>query len=368
MMKLHSNFRCTFIGLGLIGGSIAKALKYAYPDCCLVAYTRHPEKIQEAVLEGTLDEIFTDMEESVKGSDLIFLCAPVTTNLSNLARIASCIKENALITDVGSVKGNIHEEVKRLHLESHFIGGHPMAGSEKTGYSNASANLLENSFYIITPTQEVSREWIDDYYEMVQSMKAIPILRTPDSHDFATAAVSHVPHLIAGALVQLVMENDTDDAFMKTIAAGGFKDITRIASSSPEMWQSICESNAGNITDLMDRYITLLITLNRAMKEKDFDKIGELFATVGPYRQSITDRSGSTLQRIFRLFVDIPDESGAIAKVASLLASNDINIQNIGITHNREHEQGVLYIEFYEEDAKQKAIPVLEDNHYPVFS
>ena len=367
-MKLHSNFRCTFIGLGLIGGSIAKALKYAYPDCYLIAYTRHPEKLKEAIAEHTLNEISTDMEQSVKESDLIFLCAPVTTNLTNLARIAPHIKENALITDVGSVKSNIHEEIRRLGLEKSFIGGHPMAGSEKTGYSSSNAKLLENSFYILTPTEKVSQEWVDDYYEMIQSMKAIPIIRTPNSHDFATAAVSHVPHLIAGALVQLVMDNDTEDAFMKTIAAGGFKDITRIASSSPEIWQSICESNAGNIIDLMDRYITQLITLNQAMKEKDFDKIGELFATVGPYRQSITDRSGSTLQRIYRLFVDIPDERGAIAKVASLLADNGINIQNIGITHNREHEQGVLYIEFYDEDAKQMAIPVLENNHYPIFS
>lgn len=365
-MHLEDHFTCTFLGFGLIGGSIAKAMRSQYPNCKLYAYNRHPERILPAKLDGTLTDICNSLTDRIAESDLLFLCAPVTTNIENLKSIVPCLRKDTLITDVGSVKGNIHTAIQEFGLDAQFIGGHPMCGSEKTGYENAKENLLENSYYILTPTSTVNPQWVDAYFQLVKSLSAIPIVTNAKQHDYSTAAVSHVPHLIAGELVRLIMKEDSQDAFMKTIAAGGFKDITRIASSSPEMWQSICESNPENICTLLSKYIAGLSHLKTALEEGNFDEIGQLFAEAGPYRQSMNDLSGSTIQKIYQIYFDLPDKKGAIAQIAALLAENDINIKNIGITHNREHQEGVLYIVFYDEASRQAAFEVLHKIGNPI--
>lgn len=367
-MKLREDFSCTFIGLGLIGGSIAKAFRKEFPGCRLYAYNRSPEHIKAALEDHTLDAISEDMTKYIAESDLIFLCAPVTTNIENLKNIKPYLSPDSLITDVGSVKSNIHKAVDVLGLSRQFIGGHPMCGSEKTGYQNARDNLLENSYYILTPGENVSEEWVSDYTELVHRIHALPLLSEPEKHDFSTAAISHLPHLVAGELVRLIMNNDSPDQFMKTIAAGGFKDITRIASSSPDMWQSICESNVSNICDLMDKYIIQLTEINRQLKQNNYDAVGDLFKEAGPYRLSMNDLGGSSVQKIFQLYLDLPDVAGAIANVAAILAGNNISIRNIGITHNREHQEGVLYIVFYEARSMELAIPLLQDNGYQIVS
>lgn len=365
-MTLKNDFCCTFIGLGLIGGSIAKAMRKNYPNCKLYAYNRHPENIKAALDDKTLDGISEEITTYIPQSDIIFLCAPVITNIKNLEVIKPFLSENTLITDVGSVKGNIHDAVASMGLESMFIGGHPMCGSEKTGYKNAREDLLENAYYILTPGKGVSQSLVDDYTELVNSMHAIPLISEPNKHDFSTAAISHVPHIIAGELVRLIMDNDSEDEFMKTIAAGGFKDITRIASSSPDMWQNICESNSTNITDLIDKYIERLSSINQKMKMNNFDCVGDLFREAGPYRESMNDLKGTTTQKIYQLYLNLPDKTGAIAKVASILANHSISIRNIGITHNREHRDGVLYIVFYNSESLEQAVPLLTGEGYQI--
>ena len=156
-----------------------------------------------------------------------------------------------------SVKSGIHERIRALGLDGQFIGGHPMAGSERYGYANSKARLLENAYYILTPTPKTSPDQLKDYERLVVSMGAIPLVLDADQHDYVTAAISHLPHIIASSLVNLVRESDSEDGTMKMIAAGGFKDITRIASSSPDMWQQICLTNTDNIVRL-DRKSTRL--------------------------------------------------------------------------------------------------------------
>jgi prephenate dehydrogenase len=186
-------------------------------------------------------------------------------------------------------------------------------------------------------------------------------------HDFATAAVSHLPHLIAAALVNTVHDLDSPDEIMKMIAAGGFKDITRIASSSPEMWEHICISNGTNISNVMDTFIRLLTDSRDAMANGDGSKIYKAFERSRDYRDSFSSAPLGTIKKTYSIFCDIVDESGAIATIATTLAVNGINIKNIGIVHNREFEEGVLRIEFYEEEPSLKAAEVLRQHRYQVW-
>ena len=228
-----------FIGLGLIGGSIAKTLRKVHPEYKLMAYCRTKATIEEAIQEGVIDIALEERDDRFADCDYIFLCAPVSTNISYLPFVKGIAKPGCIITDVGSVKGEIHQAVETLGMTHQFIGGHPMAGSEKTGYSSATDYLLENAYYMITPGPDVEIATVSAFVDLVQSLKAIPMVLTYEEHDYITAGVSHLPHIIASTLVNFVKTHDTKDEMMKNLAAGGFKDITRIASSSPVMWENI---------------------------------------------------------------------------------------------------------------------------------
>lgn len=360
-----------FIGFGLIGGSIAKALKKVNKDYYLIAYDYHKDKpstdLKAALSDGVLDAVSTSLEECIPDCDLLFLCAPVLSNIEYLKQLKPLLKPSCILTDVGSVKGNIHKVVEELGLSGQFIGGHPMTGSEKTGYANSYALLLENAYYILTPTKDIPFEKVTSLYDLVEKMGSIPIILNASEHDEITAAISHVPHIIAAQLVNLVQECDDDAEKMRALAAGGFKDITRIASSSPVMWQNICLTNSDDIRRLLKRYIGLLQKACQALESKDGDYLYEMFEKAGEYRSLIPNKSTGLMVKVFEIYIDIMDEAGAIATVATLLASNQISIKNIGIIHNREFEEGVLRIEFYEEQAQTKAIDLLTRYNYRIY-
>ena len=356
-----------FIGLGLIGGSIAKAIKNADKDSRIMAYTPHKETVDKAHAEGTIDLPLYEIGPEFSDCDFIFLCAPVELNNDNLKALLPHLSAKTTVTDIGSVKSSIHQVVKELGLESQFIGGHPMAGTERIGYSNSKPGILENAYYIITKTEFSSKERLDAYTELVRMIKAIPLVVPYEQHDYITAAISHVPHVISASLVNLVKNSDGKDQLMKTIAAGGFKDITRISSSSPIMWKQICMTNSYNISDLLGSYIDSLMDIKLAIDEKDEDKIMNFFESAREYRESFIDTSSGPIKKVFTIHVEIVDRTGNLAKVATLLSDNMINIKNIGIVHNREYERGTLRIEFHSSEDQLKAKELLTVSGYTLY-
>ena len=355
-----------FIGLGLIGGSIAKKIKANHPSCEIIATARRLETITEAYEMGLISNCSLLSLSEFANCDLIFLCAPVEKNLDYLRELKDIISSDTIITDVGSTKTQIHKEVILLGMEKQFIGGHPMTGSEKTGITNANEYLLENAYYIITPTSQNTEQQIDDFYALVKELGSIPMVLDYESHDYATASISHLPHMIAYTLVNLVKDIDDENETMKTIAAGGFKDITRIASSSPIMWESICMTNQEQLIKLMDKYISSLSELRNDIENSSSQILLEKFQNAKDYRDSITVRNVKSYNKVHELFLDLADEAGGIAIIASILAFKGISIKNIGIVHNREFEEGVLHIEFYDADSVELAAELLVEKNYIV--
>ena len=355
-----------FIGLGLIGGSIAKTIRKFHPDYRLIAFDKDRSALAEAVSLNVINGICDIEDEQLYNCDYLFLCAPVEFNVEYMEKIKASLGENCILTDVGSVKNVIHEKVTELGLEGRFIGGHPMAGSERSGFSNSSDHLLENAYYIITPGGEVALEKISDFTELISSLGAIPLVITAEEHDFITAGVSHLPHIVASALVNLVNLLDNDAQYMKMIAAGGFRDITRIASSSPVMWEQICLENQKNISTVLDEFIRMLIQIRCSIDNKEADNIFDMFASSKDYRDSIDIIDNSLIPRSYVLYIDVADEAGAIATIATILATEKVNIKNIGIIHNREFEDGVLKIEFYTDAALEQAQVLLTKRNYKI--
>lgn len=353
-----------FIGLGLIGGSIAKTIRKFHPDYHILAYAKHKETLAAALNCGAIDATLEERDDRYAMCDYIFLCAPVEYNIEYLRYLKDVIKEGCIITDAGSVKGPIHKAVEELGMEYCFIGGHPMAGSERSGFEYSSDHLLENAYYILTPGGQVPLEKITEFSELIDSLGSIPMVLTCEEHDFITAGVSHLPHIIASTLVNLVRELDNDAEYMKTIAAGGFRDITRIASSSPVMWEQICMTNTVNISRLLQDYIDALGVVQKELQEHDSASLYTFFDGARAYRDSFIDAGSGPIKKDYSIRLDIPDEAGSIAAVSTLLALNNISIKNIGIVHNREAQEGVLRIEFYEEDSITKAIQLLNRRGY----
>ena len=277
-----------FLGLGLIGGSIARSIRKNFPSCRIIVYSRRKN---EDLLQGQKDGIISDITYAIDAHfsecDIIFLCAPVLQNIQFLEQLKPLINKTCIITDVGSVKGNIHKEVERLELESQFIGGHPMAGSEKTGFANSSEDLLQDSYYLLTPCKTTAEEKVLFLKKILFGTGAIFATVDAGLHDDITAAISHVPHIVAASLVNMVRENDTSNELMKAFAAGGFKDITRIASSSPEMWESICLSNADSINHFLSLMIDELTKMRSYITNEQGTEINRFFASSREYRDSI---------------------------------------------------------------------------------
>lgn len=356
-----------FIGLGLIGGSIAKAVRQYYPDYEILAFDINKETLALAVQDGTIHISCSSIDDNFRDCSYIFLCTPVAYNSAYLSQLKPYLHPDCILTDVGSVKTAIHEEVTALGLEEYFIGGHPMAGSEKSGFANAKAHLIENAYYILTPSEKVSQEKLETYRAFAESLKALPIILDYRQHDYITGTISHLPHIIAASLVNFVRTTDTKDELMKYLAAGGFKDITRIASSSPVMWQQICLKNKDNISRILENYIGMLEKAKNAVDRSDEKELYSFFETSRDYRDSMPDSSAGPIKKRYSVYCDIIDENGAISIISTILAANQVSIKNIGIIHNREFEEGALHIEFHDENSAKKAAALLKKYRYIVY-
>ncbi len=353
------------LGLGLIGGSLARALKkYNYP-ATIYGYNRNQDALMQAKNVGAID-VMVDNWKDLEDCDLIVLCCPVNINIQLFESIKPYLKENVIITDVGSTKNDIYDALSKYEYSGYFIGGHPMAGSEQSGFDATKAELFENAYYVLTPEPSTPQKYIDAMSQLVATLHAIPTLLDPVRHDFIVAAISHVPHILASSLVNMVEALDTPEKEMYTLAAGGFKDFTRIASSSPDMWQQICVANHEAITSILDAYIHQLKAIRKQVTDEDDVSIFDFFQQARRFRNTFQNKARGSIDKSLALFVDINDETGVIADIATRLSQQGISIKNIGINNNREDFGGVLEILFYDELSLTNAIIVIENAHYKI--
>lgn len=274
-----------FIGFGLIAGSIAHALKESKNSYKIIATSRRIEPILKAKEDGVVDLACECLDDNFSKCDYIILCTPVVTITSYLCRLKNIIKPGCIVTDVGSVKTIIHKEVSNLGMDSCFIGGHPMAGSEKTGYEYSSSSILNNAKYIITPTAMTTMAQLSRFQEFIKDTTATPLIMDYETHDRTVAGISHLPHLISTALVKVVSENDDPEHHMQCLAAGSFRDMSRVAESSPEMWEQICISNSTAISKLLDQYIDVLNEIKNNLDNQTPGYVASLFEFSRHYKK-----------------------------------------------------------------------------------
>lgn len=357
----------SIIGLGLIGGSLAKALRQKHPELKLFALDNNTPSLRLAEEEGVIDKGYVECSPHIYNSDIIFICTPVSKAADYILQLSGNVKENCILTDVASTKREICGFVEKLSPPPLFIGGHPMAGTEKSGYANSFAHLFENAYYVLTPTASSFEDSINTMKELLKDIGAIPIIVSPEQHDLVTGCISHVPHVIASALVNLAKDNENSDGLVKLLAAGGFKDITRIASSNPAMWESIVLSNSEVVVKLLEEYIQIINRFTSQVQDRNSKGIFEFFQDAKDFRDSFSTRATGLIPPSFELLVDVKDEPGIIGSIATLLGANGINIKNINVSNSREFEQGCLRITLSDQPNTDKAYFILSTNNYRVF-
>ncbi len=355
------------IGLGLIGGSLALCIKGEHRDCRITGYDINAEQGKVAKMLGVVDQLVEHIADGAKNADLILITTPVrvTEQIIDLLNEIP-LKENVIITDAGSTKGEVVKKAEKLNLRGiTFIGGHPMAGSHKSGVSAARAILFENGFYLLTPSQHIEEEKVNELKEWLKGTKAKFLIVTPKEHDYLTGVISHFPHIIAASLVHQAEETSREQSLIPRLAAGGFRDITRIASSSPSMWRDILLHNKSTLLELLERWQKEMETVATIIKNEDEQKIYQYFAKAKKFRDELPQQQKGAIPAFYDLFVDVPDYPGVVSEVTGYLAKEEISITNIQIRETREYIIGVLVISFQTEDDRTRAKKCIE--HYTNF-
>ncbi|MDX1386568.1 MAG: prephenate dehydrogenase/arogenate dehydrogenase family protein [bacterium] len=280
--------RIAILGLGLMGGCIALESKKRRLARKIVAYNRSASRRQWAKKKGWCQEVYADPRKAVLGADLVVLATPVKKIPRLAETIAGDLQAGALVTDVGSTKGMIVKELDRiLPRDVQFVGGHPIAGREKTGIESAIPGLFEDRWWIFTPgpRRPGSGKALTRLRRWAQDMGAKTTTMTPAEHDQCLALISHLPHMVAYALVDSALK--VKGGKNLRFAAGGFRDFTRIAGSSPQMWAEICLDNQKFLLQMMERYEKSLGRIRQLIKRGDEKALTQLFAKAAQARKQL---------------------------------------------------------------------------------
>ncbi|MGM0212787.1 prephenate dehydrogenase [Enterococcus sp. AZ109] len=329
------------VGLGLIGASLCRAIKQ--PNIKLYGWDFKAESCEIAQQTGIVDEVALGIEAAVE-MDIIILAVPVSVSLEYLEKLAQLpLKQNAIVTDVGSTKSAVVQLAETLPFT--FVGGHPMSGSHKSGVTAANPNLFEKAYYILTPSGDQQTE-VDELIELLTPTRAKFVILDPTSHDEIVGVLSHLPHIVASGLMQMSDQLSATYPRAKQLAAGGFRDITRIASSDPQMWTDILLTNRRILLDLMDKWQAEMSAVKQQLEQGDRASIHQFFSQAKKNRDQLPRKDQGAIPAFYDLLVDIPDIAGAVAKVTTVLSQHHISIINLKIQETREDIFGVLELSF----------------------
>ena len=326
-----------------------------------------PETIAQALQLGVVDEgtSYAELADGLRDVELVFLCTPIKRIIELLPQVMAEVSAGTLVTDVGSTKRRLGEVAAACGRQDvHFIGGHPMAGSEKAGVMAADPFLFQNAIYILVPGEGVPEDLHAALREMLAQLGAKVLELSAETHDEVVAAISHLPQLIATSLVEMVgrMNEEGGGCFLP-LAAGGFRDLTRIASSPfAPVWEDICATNADQIGHMIDRYVDLLKDVRQRLV--DPGSLERDFAFANDIRSQIPKDAKGFIHTLQEILVVAEDRPGVIAEIATKLADQELNINDIEVLKVREGEGGTIRLGFDSGEAAERSLEVLRGLGY----
>ncbi len=281
----------TVIGVGLLGASLALACKHRGLVDRVVGFGRHPEKLQKAQQAGVIDSGGTDLEAAVKDADLIVLCVPVSSLVGRVREMLPWVPPGCILTDVGSVKHPLVKEIDALMPDGiHYVGSHPIAGVEKSGWQSAHEYLYQGARCIVTPTDKTHSPALQQVMEFWQRLGMQVETLPAEEHDYIYGVVSHLPHVVAFALMNTVAEGKTKNhQEVLSMGGAGLRDITRIASSEPAMWRDICMQNKANVLLWIDHFQKNLKSIQTMIQKEQWHALRETFDSANAHREKLVE-------------------------------------------------------------------------------
>ena len=362
--------RAVLVGVGLIGGSLGMRWKAHGAAERVIGWGRHASSLERAVKLGAIDEYATDLEAAVQGADVVVLCAPVAACLELGPEVARLAPAGCLLTDAGSTKRAIAqvmtEALSHRADGTTFIGGHPMAGSERGGVDAADPYLFENAVWVLCPPPACPPEALGRLRALVAETVAHALLLDAERHDRRVAWISHLPQLAAVALAEAAGDGAASDEGLLGLAGGGFRDTTRIASSPPEMWLDVLATNRDGVLVAIDGLQRRLQQLRAAVDAGDGQAVRGHFTAAAQVRAQVPARRKGLLPAYHDLVLFVPDRPGVIGALCGALGERGINVQDIEILRLREGEGGTLRLGFAAEAEAIAAADALRGLGYPV--
>jgi prephenate dehydrogenase len=353
----------TLYSVGLLGGSIGLALKASGYKGRIIGLSS-PAALKAALALGCIDEGFPyeALDTVIKRTDCLFLCSPIHVIIETIERLGTMtLPEGCIITDVGSTKSRIVATAGCCLPASkvHFIGGHPMAGSEKRGPTASDPYLFQNAIYVLTPGENTPASALSGFAGFIEKyLGCRHVVLSPEIHDTIAATVSHVPHLLAVALVNVASAMNSRLPGTLDLAAGGFRDMTRIASSPYAMWHDILSTNKERIVSLIDEFMTALSAMKRQLAD---ESLRDAFNDAAETRSRISGSSKGFLSAVSDVFVVVKDQPGMIALLANACAKENMNIKDIEVLKVRENEAGTIRLAFETKDIALQAVRLFKN-------
>ncbi len=327
------------LGTGLIGGSVGLALAGVPGVVVDAGYDADPEVAAEAVRLGAVRRVAGTVGDAVAGADVVFVAVPVSSIAAVALDAARHLGPGRVVTDVGSVKGPVVATVEAgLPPGVSFLGGHPMAGSELDGIGAAGADLFRNAVWALTPTAVTAPDAVETVHRLVAATGAAPLLLDPAAHDLAVAVVSHVPQVAAAALMAVAARHAEEAPPVFRLAAGGFRDVTRIAAGSPSVWEDILAENAPAVRSVLDDYVAALTDLRDRLGDRP--RLHEVLAAATEARRTLP--AAVDAGELYSVVVPITDRPGVFASVTTALGEAGVNIADIELRHSPEGGGGLL--------------------------
>ena len=351
-------------GLGLIGASMALGIKRDHPDYKILGYNRSQASRDIALKEGMIDRATDDFVSFAPLADIIILSLPIKQTIAFIKELADLdLKEGVIISDAGSTKSAIVDAAENCLAGKpvRFVGAHPMAGSHKTGAASADVNLFENAYYIFTPSSLTSQDTLEEMRDLLSGLHARFIEIDAKEHDRVTSQISHFPHILASSLMEQTAVYAQKHEMARCFAAGGFRDMTRIAESEPGMWTSILLSNRETILDRIEDFKERLDEVGQAISKGDEEQIWNFFNQAREQRQAMEIHKRGGVDSSYDLYVDVPDEEDVILRILELLRGT--SLVNIHINEeNREDIHGILQISFKNAQDLERAEHLITEN------
>jgi len=355
--------RAGIVGTGLVGGSVGLALRRAGLE--VIGYDQDARRAARAVEMGALDRAVKTLEEAAAGADLVVVAIPV--GALPAAVVAALDAGAAIVTDVGSVKGPVVAaiETERPALAPRYVGGHPMAGSEQDGLDGADADLFAGATWVLTPTERTDPTAFSTVRTLVGSIGAEVFAVAPAEHDALVAVVSHVPQLAATTLMDVAAARGTGHALLLRLAAGGFRDMTRIAAGHPGIWPDICVANRDAIVAALDEYVAALADVRGLVEAGDRAGLLNVLERARTARRTLPTGIPDDVELV-ELHVPVPDRPGTLAEVTTLAGSLGVNIADIEIAHSVEGRGGVLVLLLAASDTDGFVEALVARGYHPV--